>query len=71
MEEIKDIERDSFKKMKDMSNISLMNSMNIILPRDIQNATSLLSSQKNMNKFSWEEEGDNVKILLNLDFKHL
>ncbi len=34
--------------------------LKLIMTRDMQNASSLINSQMNLNKYSWEEDGENV-----------
>lgn len=46
-------------------------SIEYMLPREVQNANSLIFSQINLNKYAWEKEGELVDYLNNitLDFK--
>ncbi len=50
-------------KVKNKNSSNIINKMNInnsiksMLPREIQNANSLIFSQINLNKYSWEEDG--------------
>jgi hypothetical protein len=42
--------------------------MKYIMPRDIQNANTLFSSKINLNKLSWEVDGEKVEKTLNKIF---
>ena len=36
----------------------------IIVPRDVQNVSSLINSKNSLNKFSWEKDGEEVNLIL-------
>lgn len=45
-----------------LNNKIIPESMNILLPRDVLNANTLLSSQNSINKYFWEEDGEKVTL---------
>ncbi len=70
MEELVDLDkmkiRNYSNKEKSQLNVNeINNSIKLMLPRDVQNAKSLIFSQINLNKYSWEDQGDKVKIANN------
>ena len=52
------------KELKIKGNMSLMNSMKLMCPRDIQNANCLYSSKEHLNKYCWEADGEKVFKLI-------
>jgi hypothetical protein len=56
--EIKNGKSNSGKTKPNVADIN--NSIKFMLPRDVQNANSLIFSQINLNKYSWEVQGENV-----------
>lgn len=59
MYELKD--KVKIKNKKELEEVPKMGSMKLFMPRDVQNANSLILSQINSNKYSWEIDGERVK----------
>lgn len=64
MEETEKAKKDSKNRLKGLANVQMMGgSIKLILPRDVQNANSLIFSQINLNKYSWDIDGEKVNII--------
>jgi hypothetical protein len=50
------------KSKKRNSRENNISSIKLLMPRDVQNANSLIISKINLNKFCWEKDGENVKL---------
>lgn len=57
--------KESLNELKDLSSISSNVRMKLMMPRDVENANNLISSQHNLNKYTWEEHGEQVIIYIN------
>jgi hypothetical protein len=47
-------------KKKSSSAKNLISTVELMMPRDVLNVNTLLSSQLNLNKYAWETDGDKV-----------
>ena len=55
--------RNSKKYNLKSENVNKNGVIKLMMPREVQNANSLIFSQINLNKYSWEEDGENVTNL--------
>lgn len=57
-------DRENFKKKKHTRTKQeirdMHKSIQLMMPRDVQNANSLVFSQINLNKYSWNNQGEKV-----------
>lgn len=62
------LKKDSNKVLKPKSKDHIISgTVNLVLPRDVVNANALILGQVNLNKYSWETDGAEVKFS---HFKH-
>jgi hypothetical protein len=47
---------------KEKDKLDEIGAIKLMIPREVQNANSLIFSQINLNKYSWEEDGEKVKF---------